>query len=75
VKTKLIHDGGEKTFANVFDKDDEVASGLLAFAKDNKLSASHFTAIGAFERVTLGFFERMWRRSLTAPTASWSRRV
>ena len=58
MKTKLIHDDGEKTFAIIFDKGDEVASGLLAFAKENKLSASHFTAIGAFERVTLGFFER-----------------
>ena len=58
MKTKLIHEAGEKTFAIIFDKGDEVASGLLAFAKENKLSASHFTAIGAFERVTLGFFER-----------------
>jgi predicted DNA-binding protein with PD1-like motif len=58
VKTKLIHDDGEKTFAIIFDKGDEVASGLLSFAKDNNLSASRFTAIGAFERVTLGFFER-----------------
>jgi len=58
VKTKLIHDDEEKTFAIIFDKGDEVASGLLSFAKDNNLSASRFTAIGAFERVTLGFFER-----------------
>src|SRR5436305_5373492 len=58
VKTKPIHDDGEKTFAIIFDKGDEVVSGLLAFAKENNLSASHFTAIGAFERVTLGFFER-----------------
>jgi uncharacterized protein len=58
VKTKLIHDGGEKTFAIIFDKGDEVAGGLLSFAIDNNLSAGDFTAIGAFERVTLGFFER-----------------
>jgi predicted DNA-binding protein with PD1-like motif len=58
VRGKLIHDDGEKTFAIIFDKGDEVAGGLLAFAKENNLSASHFTAIGAFERVTLGFFER-----------------
>ena len=58
MKAKLIHDDGEKTFAIIFDKGDEVVSGLLAFAKENNLSASHFTAIGAFERVTLGFFER-----------------
>ncbi|HEX8853178.1 MAG TPA: PPC domain-containing DNA-binding protein [Pyrinomonadaceae bacterium] len=58
MRSKLIHGGGEKTFAVVFDKGEEVAGGLLAFAKENNLSASHFTAIGAFERVTLGFFER-----------------
>lgn len=59
MRTKLIHDADEKTFAIVLDKGDEVASTLLTFAKDNKLSASHFTAIGAFESVTLGFFERV----------------
>ncbi|HKY29622.1 MAG TPA: PPC domain-containing DNA-binding protein [Pyrinomonadaceae bacterium] len=58
MRSKLIHDDGEKTFAIIFDKGDEVASGLVAFAKDKNLSASHFTAIGAFESVTLGFFER-----------------
>ena len=58
MRTKLIHDADEKTFAIVLDKGDEVTSSLLTFAKDNKLSASHFTAIGAFESVTLGFFER-----------------
>jgi predicted DNA-binding protein with PD1-like motif len=47
---KLIHEDGEKTFAIIFDKGEEVAGGLLAFAKENNLSASHFTAIGAFER-------------------------
>jgi uncharacterized protein len=58
MRTKLIHDGGEKTFAVILDKGDEVTSSLLTFAKDVKLSASHFTAIGAFASVTLGFFER-----------------
>ena len=58
MQTKLIHDAGEKTFAIVLDKGEEVIGGLLTFAKDNNLSASHFTAIGAFESVTLGFFER-----------------
>ncbi len=58
MQTKLIHDAGEKTFAIVLDQGDEVISSLLAFARDNNLSASHFTAIGAFESVTFGFFER-----------------
>jgi uncharacterized protein len=58
VKSKLIHNGGEKTFAIVFDAGDEVVAGLLDFAKEHKLAASHLTGLGAFERVTLGFFER-----------------
>jgi predicted DNA-binding protein with PD1-like motif len=30
---------------------------LLQFAKDHKLSGAHLTAIAAFERLTLGFFD------------------
>ncbi|HYE13516.1 MAG TPA: PPC domain-containing DNA-binding protein [Pyrinomonadaceae bacterium] len=56
MKSKLLHDGGEKTFVLVFDTGDEVVAGLLDFAKEHKLAAS-MTAIGAFERATLGFFE------------------
>ena len=57
VKSKLIHDGDEKTFAIVFDTGDEAVAGLFAFAREHRLAASHFTGIGACERVTLGFFE------------------
>jgi uncharacterized protein len=58
VKAKLLHEQhGQKTFAVVFDTDDEVVSGLLAFAKEKHLGGSHFTAIGAFGDVTLGFFD------------------
>jgi predicted DNA-binding protein with PD1-like motif len=41
----------------VFEPGEEVVAGLLKFAKEQKLSGAHLTAIGAFERVTLGFFE------------------
>jgi uncharacterized protein len=58
VKEKLLHEeSGQKTFAVVFDTGDEVASGLLAFAKEKALAGSHFTAIGALSAVTLGFFD------------------
>jgi predicted DNA-binding protein with PD1-like motif len=57
MKSKLIQDGGEKTFVLVFETGEEVAAGLLRFAKEEKLTGAHLTAIGAFERVTLGFFE------------------
>jgi uncharacterized protein len=57
MKSKLIQDGPEKTFALVFDAGEEVVAGLLQFARDHELSGAHLTAIGAFERVTLGFFD------------------
>jgi hypothetical protein len=57
MKSKLIQDGQEKTFALVFDAGEEVVAGLLQFATDHKLSGAHLTAIGAFERLTLGFFD------------------
>ncbi|MGE5446061.1 MAG: PPC domain-containing DNA-binding protein [Ignavibacteriales bacterium] len=57
MKTKLIYGQGEKTFAIVFDKGDEVISGLTEFAKRNNLGGSHFTAIGAFSDVVLGYFD------------------
>jgi predicted DNA-binding protein with PD1-like motif len=58
MKSKLIHDGEQKTFALVFDKDDEVVQELTQFARKHDFGASHFTAIGAFRNAVLGFFER-----------------
>lgn len=58
MKSKLIHDHqGEKTFAVIFDKGDEVMAGLVEFAKAKAVGAGHFTAIGAFEGLTLGYFD------------------
>src|SRR5688572_8311037 len=57
MNAKLIQDGAEKTFAVVFAAGEEVVAGLLRFATDQKLSGAHLTGLGAFERVTLGFFD------------------
>jgi hypothetical protein len=39
MKSKLLHDEkGLKTFAIVFDKNDEVRQGLLEFANTNRLA-------------------------------------
>ena len=58
MKAKLLDATGQKTFALVFDKGDQVVDGLTGFAKSERLGAAHFTAIGAFSEVTLGYFER-----------------
>jgi predicted DNA-binding protein with PD1-like motif len=58
MKSKLLDATGQKTFALVFDKGDEVVAGLTDFARAQRLGAAHFTAIGAFSDVTLGYFQR-----------------
>jgi uncharacterized protein len=58
MKSKLINEGDEKTFAVVFEKNEEVVQALKRFAEEQRLHASHFTAIGAFSKAVLGFFDR-----------------
>jgi predicted DNA-binding protein with PD1-like motif len=57
MKSKLLQDGKERTFAVILDKGDEAVACLSRFAKEQELSAAQLTAIGAFERAVLGFFD------------------
>ena len=57
----LLDATGPRTWVLIFDKGDEPVAGLTAFAKAQKLGAAHFTAIGAFSDVTLGYFDRAKR--------------
>lgn len=69
MKTKLLQKEPERTFVVVFDKGDDVIPNLLAFARDEKLDASHFTGIGAFSDVIVGYFdiERRDYRRISIP--------
>lgn len=59
MKTRLIHEEhGLKTFAIIFDKGDNVRERLLEFARTNRLTDASLTAIGAFDELVLGFFDR-----------------
>ena len=58
MKSKLLGEGESHTWVLVFDKDDEVVETLTVFATDERLSAAHFTAIGAFSDAMLGYFDR-----------------
>lgn len=60
MKSKLLAENGGKTFALVFDTGDEVVAELTAFAKRERLAGSHFTGIGAFSDVLVGYFD--WQR-------------
>ncbi|MDJ0386957.1 DNA-binding protein [Roseomonas sp. E05] len=58
MKSKLIHEAhGQRTFAVVLSTGDEVRASLEAFATQNRLSAAQLTAIGAFRRATVRFFD------------------
>ncbi len=58
MRHKLIHEtDGQKTFAIILDAGDEAMACLKAFARDERLTAASFKAIGAFERAELSFFD------------------
>jgi predicted DNA-binding protein with PD1-like motif len=59
MQVRLISEnhGGEKTYAVIFGKGDEVLSGLTEFAERAKLTAGHFTAIGALQSARFGWFD------------------
>jgi predicted DNA-binding protein with PD1-like motif len=60
LQSRLISEspGGEKTYAVVFAKGDEVLSGLTEFAALENITAGYFTAIGALEKARFGWFDR-----------------
>lgn len=58
MKARQLHGREAATYAVIFEKSDEVMEELLGFARSHGLRAAHFTAIGAFSEVTLGYFDR-----------------
>lgn len=58
MKAREVGAADQTTWVIVFDKDDDPVAGLTAFARANSLSASHFTGVGAFSRVVVGYFDR-----------------
>lgn len=57
MQVKLLREDGERVFAVIFQTGDDPVAGLTAFAKEQKLKASSFTAIGAFSEGVLGYFD------------------
>ena len=67
MKWRLLDEDTERTYVMVFDRGDEVIATLRTFARDQGLEASHFTAIGAFSDLTLGYFDRDRRDYVRIP--------
>src|SRR5438093_3042575 len=57
-KAALLQDSqGLRTFVLVLGHGDEAMAALASFAATHQLGASHFTAIGAFSRAVVAYFE------------------
>jgi predicted DNA-binding protein with PD1-like motif len=66
---EVSHASGTKTFVLVLNTGDEVTKELLAFSRSRGIAAASFTGIGAFQGVTLGYFEPQQRDYLRIPIA------
>lgn len=54
---RTLEDGPPRKLLLVFETGEEVIAELARFAEERQLGAAHFTGIGAFRRVTLGFYD------------------
>lgn len=65
MRSRLLDDSTETTYAVVLETGDEVVAELRALAAENGLAAARVTAIGAFSSATLGYFD--WERKEYLP--------
>lgn len=57
MRSKLLNADPPVTYAVVLDTDDEVVGQLGKFVRDQEVEAASITAIGAFSRALLGYFQ------------------
>ena len=57
MRSKILNETGDRTYALIFETGEEPLSGITRFAEEHNLSASRITAIGALSEVALGFFD------------------
>lgn len=69
MRSRLVHQDHEhhRTFVIAFEKGDEPVSLLTQFARTNALGSSQITAIGAFERAVVGYFDRTRKEYVRIP--------
>lgn len=58
MKSKLLNEhAGLRTFAVVFVSGDDAIEGLKRFAREHRIAGAQLTAIGAFSRAVVGYFD------------------
>ncbi len=67
MKAKVVQDADVVTYVVVCDPGDEAVAALAQFARAERLEAAQVTAIGAFERATVGWFDRAAKQYRSIP--------
>jgi predicted DNA-binding protein with PD1-like motif len=62
MKAKVVQDADVVIYVVVCDPGDEAVAALTQFARAERLEAAQVTAVGAFERATVGWFDRAAKR-------------
>lgn len=57
MKSRLLNDGPQRTFALVFNTGEELIGGFSALVKEHNIHSASFTGLGALSRVVLGYFD------------------
>src|SRR5262249_38574636 len=58
MQAKLVgQNAGERTFVLILDAGEEAFTAITAFARQAKLGGASLSALGAFERATVGWFD------------------
>ena len=58
MRTKETRENGRRVVVAVLDKGDEAVSGITEAARAHSLDAAQITAVGAFARAEVGYFDR-----------------
>jgi predicted DNA-binding protein with PD1-like motif len=67
MRSKVLNEGSDRSFALIFETGDEPVSLLEHFARENNVTAARFTAIGAFREVVVGYFDWEKKQYLRIP--------
>ena len=62
MRSKIIDSAAAPTYVLVLDPGDEAVAAITGFAREQNVTAAQVTAIGAFERATVGWFDRHARQ-------------
>lgn len=67
MKVKLVHGNGLRTYVGVLDKNEEAVTVLTDVLARKGIEAASVTAIGAFRRATVGYFDPEAKSYLEIP--------